>query len=672
MEVDNNPSTSEDNDNLIYILNTGKIFKGKLVFELKNRGDNALNIISIQDIKYGFQKFLNAKQKERNHEENEEYFDIQTNNICYDYIRYFNGQGWILLGDENSTILIDSVSTLDNLKIMIKATIISDETRYIQKTFDYIDREINSIKTKLNDIKKGNIKYFGNFLNSIILTANPLMDVEKELRTMNDFNIIPANLYSLFKENDYLKFSQFGILTTESFKKALSKESKGPLIIHLICKSTYDISNNDNLDNKESLNFVKLIFEQENNYNCEFIDKVKLDKIFSDPIIKENIKNIILIISTQLSGDVYDIFEKYGFGNIIIQHTTLADLDYIAKFNLRLYENLLFNQGSNLYNICQETFNLVRAESYTSFCCCFHKHKIDCDFMKTLKNEIYNDNQPKKEYVDLRKTIPHFCHLPIRCPSNISKCRFPWDFCRHEYFCLNRFKVEYKTIKKTNTSPSNLHTELTTCCCYHFLQNDQIHSINYVFRNSFSNENIYFSKTKNTKPNMRIKYVPEYEKMFVIVGKNNDVCNIIQGLKGKKYINIYGDTIENLKIFIYSLIEYFRERKYIFESENGQIEHILFEDNNCNIYQSNPNINISYFIYTQFDTAERDIDNSIIKNYKIILFSEKKSNDQKYTSIRVNPEPELKSESKVFIPNGYIKYQKNHHIINIWQKPKKK
>ena len=32
---------------------------------------------------------------------------------------------------------------------------------------------------------------------------------------------------------------------------------------------------------------------------------------------------------------------------------------------------------------------------------------------------------------------------------------------------------------------------------------------------------------------MQIKYIPEYEKMFVFVGKNKDDCNIIQGLKEK-------------------------------------------------------------------------------------------------------------------------------------------
>ena len=120
--------------------------------------------------------------------------------------------------------------------------------------------EIDNIKMKLEDIKHNDINYF--LFNSIILVANPLKDDRgKELRTVNDFNIIPATLYNLFNDEDYLKYTEFGILTEESFKKAIKKEF---FIIYLICKSTYiyDEKKYAGDNKKSSSDFVNLIFEK--------------------------------------------------------------------------------------------------------------------------------------------------------------------------------------------------------------------------------------------------------------------------------------------------------------------------------------------------------------------------------------------------------------------------
>ena len=302
--------------NLIYLLNKSE--KKKDIMEIKKINDDIKNIITYEDIKLSFEQFLRDKiieseKLEKNNEE--EFFDINDlNNIIYQYIGYLDGKGWINL-EENGIIFLDEQFNLDNLKIMIKATILTKEVIKIQNKIENIQKEIDNITEKLNDIKNNDVNYLQ--FNSIILVANPLRGKDKdekykELRTINDFNIIPATIYNLYKEQDYLKYTEFGLLTKESFIKAISDKQKEFFILHLICKSTYIKDDNEKSENKNSSDYVKLIFEQKDNYNCDFIDKKKLDKIFSAPEIKENIKKIILIISTPLAEDVYNIFNNFG------------------------------------------------------------------------------------------------------------------------------------------------------------------------------------------------------------------------------------------------------------------------------------------------------------------------------------------------------------------------
>ena len=231
--------------NIIYIFDEDKKYEGKMEMKFREDEENRnLNIFSFEEIKKNFEYFLYEKQKKYkdNNEENEEeleFFDINSNNIIYEYIRYFNGEGWVLL-EENGFIIINEELNLDILKIMIKAKILSGEENKIHKRFENMEKEINKIKTDLDDINKGYINYY-NYLpfNSIILIANPLIDEEgKEFRTMNDFNIIPATLYNLFKEYGYLKYTQFGILTKRSFEEVLKDKQLDSFILHLICKST--------------------------------------------------------------------------------------------------------------------------------------------------------------------------------------------------------------------------------------------------------------------------------------------------------------------------------------------------------------------------------------------------------------------------------------------------
>ena len=65
------------------------------------------------------------------------------------------------------------------------------------------------------------------------------MDGEKQLRTVNDFNIITSKIYEAFDEKDFLKYTKFLPLTFISLKNIITDEQKRPVILHLICKKKY-------------------------------------------------------------------------------------------------------------------------------------------------------------------------------------------------------------------------------------------------------------------------------------------------------------------------------------------------------------------------------------------------------------------------------------------------
>ena len=111
-------------------------------------------------------------------------------------------------------------------------------------------------------------------------------------------------------------------LTLNNLKNIISNEETRPVILHLICKSTYIIpeEEKDNKLSENSEDYANLIFEDDKNYyNLEFINKKKLEnEIFNydlTPELKEKVKKIILIISTPLAMDTYNIFKNFGFKN---------------------------------------------------------------------------------------------------------------------------------------------------------------------------------------------------------------------------------------------------------------------------------------------------------------------------------------------------------------------
>ena len=668
--------------NVIYFLNRGIKYTDKMeITYVDDHSNKNLDFISYKDIKISFEKYLNKKKHEnkKNDEENEvNVFDIQANNIIYEYIRYFNGEGWLPLA-QNENILINEKLSLDNLQIQIKATILSGKDIYVQKKFENIGKEINSIKTNLDLIKNKSINYSENKpFNSIILTANPLMDGSNEFRTMNDFNIIPSILYNLFKEKEYLKYTQFGILTKKSFIEALSNKELDSFILHLICKTTYIIPNNRiriNFSNEEeeekSCDFVNLIFEQENNYNSQFINKEDIREILSEPLIKENIKKITLIISTQLSQDVYNIFNEFGFKNIIIQNTTQAVVDFIANVNLKFYENLIINKIKNISDIYNDALNTNINKDITTFCCCFHEHNINCNFIKNIQNELYNDNKVKYTLDKLKETLPHFSHLNPKFPKVRPKCNFPEDFCFHTKHCLDNFNIKYTSLKEEKDDKIKLDDVLSICCCFDAKEKNNVkHNINIIFSTKyFTSENM---NDKNSKVQITLQksYIPQYEKMIFLVGKNKDIFNVIKALNSNvQYLNIYGDTIENLKLFINVLIEYYQERNY-----QKKYKHIILDEFNIQNFKKEHIYNTKYFIYIQDPKLIQDI-----KDFNIILFSEDIYKNNKFKNIKINPEPfepipdsEKKNDKKKeYIPNCYIKYQHKYSVRDIWKKTKK-
>ena len=509
---------------------------------------------------------------------------------------------------------------------MIYCDIISPKEVNIKNNYGKIDKELSYIYKQINKEKNNYDLPSDAPLNLVVLTANPLMDGEKELRIMNEFNIITSNIYKSFEEEDYLKYTEFLPLTLNTLKYFITNEQKRPVILHLICKSTYIIpeEEKDKTSSENSEDYTNLIFEDDNNYyNSEFVDKKKLEKeIFnygSNKKLKENVNKIILIISTPLKNDVYNIFEKFGFRNIIIQHTTLADVKFIADFNYAFYKDIMAKSDQKINKIYEEALNCdTDTINPPTFCCCFHKHKTSCDFFKNLKNELYNNNECKK-LDDFKELIPHFYHLysgcykiPPICPDKIKKKKrkikdenkkIPENsFCYHFAYCINNFKCLPPIDKSINAKKLIFDPEylVNFCCCKEM---PEIHTKNCAFIKDFSAENknneIRFTY-EGTKRGI-LNYTPNYERMILFLGNNKVTFDVIQYFSSNKYfsLNIYGDIIENLKKFGDALIEYYLEKYYFFETSNLSLSNI----SNLNKVKSAENFNIDL---TESDNNSND------------------------------------------------------------------
>ena len=736
-----------------YVNNEGKK-EGNLSFSYFNFINDS---ISYENITYSFYVFFKYYSFDKEGGETpEEFIDIKPNNIKYEFIRYFDGEGWILL-NEKEVIFFDDDFTFNNLKIMIKATISTEEQIDIEKEYDNINKKYNYIEDDFKEINYNYVLPPDNPLNLVVLIANPLADNGKELRTMNDFNIITSKIYNLFNKEDYLNYTEFGPLTKNALKNIITDEKKIPVILHLICKSTYLIED-DNIINEDqpienNNDCTYLIFEknydsndQINNYNLEFINKEKLkNEIFNfedNPGLKENISKITLIISTPLAEDVYNIFKDFGFKNILIQHTTLADVNFISEFNKTFYKSLITYLSRPINIIYEEALNIgIDKINPPRFCCCLHRHKKDCDFMKNINNEFYNYNysqdleklEKEEIFEEIEKTIPHFNHLLPKCYfSNINCFKEIWrinlksgikypenSFSFHDSKCFEGYHFkELKPYQIKNKVFYNI------CCCD---TDPKIHCINNVFPKDFNdsekNNEIRFRIPEIMKEN---KYIPKYEKMELLVGKNYFVLEVLKFFFSVgRYLNVWGDNIENLKKFGNIVKEYYLERYHFYESKEEEDEvtskikkissfpklNISMNANKKNEelklkeIQSSPALlrirtkikevieidlnndneiilndeqkqdyNIIYFIYVYDKKLVKEV--NFIKS-KVVWFSENKltnvNNINK--SIKVTKEPTLKPEKYYQNPekvniNEYIKFQNEANVINCWREKK--
>ena len=719
---------------LIYYLNEDEEKKGNLKFSY----DKNIEIISYGDIANSFYSFLIENQENEIDNPERQNLNINENNIIYDTIRYFDGEGWIIL-KENDVIFLDEELTLDNLKIMIYSDIICEKEMNIKKKYDKIDKEISYIYKQITT-QKNNDSSLEPYapLNLVVLTSNPLMNDKKELRIINEFNMITNKIYNLFEEEDYLKYTEFLPLTLNTFKNAITNEQKRPVILHLICKSTYIYPEQDknNILSGNSEDYTNLIFEDDKKYyNLEFINKKKLeDEIFNNPKmeekVKENIKKIILIISTPLSKDVYNIFSKFGFKNILVQHTTLADLEFIADFNYTFYSDIITHLPQPINNIYEDASNNdITYEYPQTFCCCFHQHKTNCEFFKNLVNELYNNNGPV-ELEKFRELVPHFSHLYPDCYHNGSKCEeiikrmnerkeylkynLPEkSFCFHRSDCLNSFKYFPKISEDTITYKHFYNF----CCCK---EDPHMHNENSVFLKNFSaeenNNEIRFRNSELMK--RKLQYSPNCEKIISFIGNNEVIFKTLEFFSSSdKNFNIYGDKMENLIKFGDVIIEYFLERHYYFESiksksnlnriksanyyninKDNTSNNLIYNDSDFHSIKSSPllekrdniifekiklndeytntskkefkfNNNTIYFIYV-YVYDESFINKMKLEYNKVVWFSE---NEIMKKSVEFIKEPILLKEKNYMgidknNLNNYIKFQHTDIVRNYWRR----
>ena len=338
---------------------------------LEFRIKNSINFISYNQItEYFFENLRKPttpknKEKEENDDEynkNIESSQLKFDDIKFDYINYLtDDNGWLIL-PENKFIALGWGNT--KIKLMIKITILTKYELNIQKVYDKKIIEVNEINDVINNLSNNKSNFntsticSNTKLDLVVLTSNPLMDGDKELRTMNDFNKVTSSIQKVIQESLNSISVEFWPLTISRFKEIISNNKYKPTILHLICKSTYKDEN------------INLIFEKED-FNLQFIDKNILKKIIdSDNDIKNNIKDINLIISTQLAEDAKEMFIDFGFKNILIEHTTLTDVDYISEFNSTFYSDIIFSECQSIKDLYEDALNYFEYDDI--FCCCLH------------------------------------------------------------------------------------------------------------------------------------------------------------------------------------------------------------------------------------------------------------------------------------------------------------
>ena len=650
-------------------------------FQINNENKETLIIKTNED--YISQDYIKSNLSQyliNNKEKYEDKFNFDKLDINFENIRYFDDSinGWLLLKENDILALYQK----EKMKILVMMRIMTKNENKIIKEFNEITVKFNEIadlhkknnskhkKTKNNGIKITNNE---SEIDIAVLTANPLFDKNsrKELKTMNDFNNITNIIKNVIMNSTKLINAEFYPLTENNLKLVIWHK---PKIIHLICKSTYIIpEGKDQI--QDSINYINLLFEENNYYDVKEVNKNLLDSIFN---ISSQTEKTILIISTQLSQDVYNLFKDYKFKNILVQHTTIADSSFIEEFNEQFYKNIIEQIDDCTINSYFEDAKNINNKSY-QFCCCCHEHKGNCEFMKNLNKELYivDERKDDKKEEELEFIfIPHFAHLRYECKCNAQK-----DFCEHKKFCEDNNRKRKDTI----------------CCCIKSAKNNKNkknkdkHNINNVFFFDFSkkenNNEIKLGDGTNGFSYIRdIEYLPNYEKMKLIIGRNKIIYDVFILLIESKYniINIFKEQQEFIDVAD-AIIEYLNERINLLpyeeiDNKNNRyyFEKIFIKKND--VFQPKNRGDkgkiIYFIIYLDDEITKNIFDDVDLFKYQIVLFTKNEfteKNLKKYNELKIKT-LELKQlnkeDYKILYQNEKIKKTKKDFEEYIEEKVK--
>ena len=540
-----------------------------------------------------------------------------------DFIRYLNyDNSWELIGINTPDINVTNLKTLEIMVKLLKKEIPDQNINFMinkaKNICSSIEKEISELKDphffknslSLNlanhsisqsssfNLSESSLSEPNSFfkddkiIDIIVLTANPLLYIEedKELRVINEFTSITDSIYQAVSKSNIPITSQFLTLTKNNLKYALYKK---PKIIHLICQSTYDADNNP-----QKTYSPILIFENEK-CGMEKITKNILTKIFSMYI--DNLKDITLFISTPLCEDVYNMLKikpENKFKNILVQHTTLADVSFMAEFNQELYINLLDKQI--LYQAFDSSKIGYKNKLGYQFCCCYHLHVDTCPIKMNLSNELFRQKEeqiPEKNKQgnnnkDPLKMIPHVYHLRYQCQCEKKSKKL--DFCYHksnDYLPCENVNIVIPSKKKKIKN--------NICCCL----NEEIkpkqnilHNIDDIFKIDSNEDNKAIFADYDSEEYKYKKCVvldndklPNYGKMQLKVGLNKIFYNSFEFITQKSYniLNFYGNQCNDaLEIdnIIDILIEFFKERNSYFFLDKQKFD--------FNHKDSKPNLNL--------------------------------------------------------------------------------
>ena len=474
----------------------------------------------------------------------------EEEDLEYKSIKYFNYKYKALVSlKKNENLEIKEVQ-----KLFIMIRIKSEIEKKILNQFIEIDKELDILSEQLyfNNENNDNNIYNDSELDIAVLTANPIVNIVnknikeeiKELSSMNDFNNITNSIYNKIKASGKIIKAEFLPLTINNLKDVIKLK---PKILHLICKSTYIINDINNNEVIYSYNYANLIFEDNEYFNMRAIKRNDLNDIFD----KYLIKNTILIISTQLSKDIYEMVKVFEFQNILVQHTTIANSSFVEDFNYYFYRNIIEHMEHISIDLYNKNAQNMSKNKNVQFCCCFHHHIKTCKLFKNLENELYvcNDKDNKDESI----FIPHFEHLHFKCNCQENGNNEGFFDC-HMRECINN----HKGTSRVNSS----------CCCYKKIEEiKKNHKNEFIFHNFLEkSNNIKLGSGKDGIAiinNNKTENIPNYEIMKVITGRNIIVYEIYNELfkSNNNFINIYKkENIDELDKLADIIIEYLKER----------------------------------------------------------------------------------------------------------------